>query len=103
VRITELLSVTISVDPLEIEHLLDALAKLPHHINPNLRYEEWATHVDFPAWRSWLDDLQETIAGERFHSAQISYRPAVVADGYDAVQSSWLTSEDTCRTKPLLH
>ncbi|MDQ1471545.1 MAG: hypothetical protein QOJ99_3025 [Bryobacterales bacterium] len=101
-RITELLSVTISVDPLEIEHLLDALAKLPHHINPNLRYEEWATHVEFPAWRSWLDDLEGTIAREGFDSARLSYRPAVVANGEDVVHSAWLTSEDTCRTKQLL-
>jgi hypothetical protein len=103
VRITDLLSVTISVDPLEIERLLDALAKLPHHINPNLRYEEWATHVEFPAWRSWLNDLQETIARDGFHSARLSYRPAVVASGDDNVHSPWLTSEDACRMKQLLH
>ena len=102
-RVTDLLSVSISVNPLDIEHLLDALAKLPHHINPNLRYEEWATHVEFPAWRSWLDDLNETIAREGFQSARLSYHPAIADSGGDAARSPWLTSEDTCRTKPMLH
>jgi hypothetical protein len=74
VNLTDLLSVSIAVSPLEIEHLLDALARLPYPINPDLRYEEWRTRVDFPAWRSWLGDLGAMLAQEQFDSAELAFR-----------------------------
>jgi hypothetical protein len=77
VRITDLLTVTVSIPPREIERFLDALAQLPYSINPNLRYEEWQTHIQFPAWRVWLDDLHAVLAAGNFHSARLRYTPAV--------------------------
>ena len=71
--ISDLLLVTISIPPRQIEQLLDALARLPHHINPELRYEEWRTWVVFPAYRSWLDDIERTIGLEPFESATLQY------------------------------
>lgn len=76
-RITDLLSVTVSIPPHQIERLLDALASLSWSINPSLRYEEWRTHVDFPAFRSGLDSLHEVLAREEFHAARLRYTPVV--------------------------
>lgn len=76
-RITDLLSVTVSVPPREIERFLDALAKLPYSINPTLRYEEWQTHVEFPAWRGWLEDLHRVLASGGFEAARLRYTPVV--------------------------
>jgi len=71
--ISDLLLVTISIPPRRIEQLLDALAQLPHHINPELRYEEWRTCVVFPAYRSWLNDLERMIGREPFEGATLQY------------------------------
>jgi hypothetical protein len=77
VRISELLSITVTVPPREIERFLDALAQLPHHINPSLTYEPCQTHIEFPAWRSWLTDVYALLSREGFESARLRYRPAV--------------------------
>lgn len=74
-QLSELISVTITIPPRDIEPFLDALAVLPHHINVSLRYEETVTHVEFPAWRWWLDDLFGVLGG--FAAARLRYRPAV--------------------------
>ena len=76
-RITDLVSVTLSIPPREIERLLDALSSLPYSINPSLRYEEWQTHIEFPAWRAWLDDLHGLIAQGGFDTARLRYKPVI--------------------------
>lgn len=76
-HISELLSITISLPARDIERFLDELAGLPYPINPTLRYEECLTHVDFPAWRSWLDDLHQLLRQKGFDSARLRYRPAI--------------------------
>ena len=76
-RITDLLSVSVSVPPREIERFLDALAQLPWSIHPTLRYEGWLTHIEFPAWRGGLDDLHDLLAAGHFDTARLRYTPAV--------------------------
>jgi hypothetical protein len=97
-QITELSSVTISIAPRDIERLLDALAQLPHPINPDLRYEEWLTHVDFPAWNSWVDDLRQLLEKEGFHGARLRCRPAIDAHSLPSLEAC---GTETCRTKQL--
>jgi hypothetical protein len=77
VQISDLLSVSVSVPPREIERFLDALAKLPWSINPTLRYEDGLTHIEFPAWRGWLDELHTILAAGHFDTAKLRYTPAV--------------------------
>jgi len=79
VHLADLLFVTVSVPPREIERFLDALGTLPYPVNFRLRYEEWQTHVEFPAYRSWLGDLQKMLVRHGFEPASLRYRPAVAA------------------------
>jgi hypothetical protein len=79
VPLSDLLLITISIPPREIERLLDALAKLPYHINPDLKYREWLTDVQFPAYRSWLTDLQQMLNREGFQCALLRDAPALAA------------------------
>lgn len=89
-RITELIIVTISVPPQETQRVLDLLAGLSTAVNPELRYELWQTHIEFPAWRCWLGALHEIIGREAFVSARMRYRLAV--------PSASLSSGEPCRT-----
>lgn len=77
--IADLLLISISIPPRDVEHVLDALARLPHAINADLKYAEWQTTVEFPAYRSWLPELRAMLARERFENARLSYSPAVDA------------------------
>lgn len=74
-----LLSVTVSVAPRDIEPLLDALSSAPPPIggtlNPSIRYEEWQIHADFPAYREWLGGIGDALAG--LESARMAFQPAV--------------------------
>lgn len=76
-HISELISVTITVPARDIERFLDDLAALPYSINPTLRYEEHFTRIDFPAWRTWLDNLHDLLRTKAFQSARLRYRPAL--------------------------
>jgi hypothetical protein len=96
VLITDLLEVTISVSRCDIERLLSALAELPFAINPTLRYEECTTHVDFPAYRQWLDAVHGALSGNPFLSTRLRYTPVV--DRFDLPRRSG----DSCTMTPLL-
>jgi hypothetical protein len=75
--IADLLLVSIAIPPRDVEHLLDALAKLPYPINAGLKYEEWQTTVEFPAYRSWLPDIRAMLENRGFNAARLKYSPAV--------------------------
>ena len=53
----ELVSVAISVDPRELEHLLEALAGIDFPINPQI-YHSDPTVVEFPAYAKGLPQVE---------------------------------------------
>jgi hypothetical protein len=58
----ELVSVSISVEPRDLEALLESLATLDFPINPQI-YHGSRTAVEFPAYRGRLEQVQTAVAG----------------------------------------
>ncbi len=75
--IADLLLISIAIPPRDVEHLLDALAQFPHPINAGLKYEEWQTTVEFPAYRSWLPAIRAMLESRGFNAARFKYTAAV--------------------------
>jgi hypothetical protein len=69
----ELVSVRISVEPAELEFLLDTLAQLPFPVNPEI-FHGWPTTVEFPAYRSRLAELRQILSrrGIQTKTVQVS-------------------------------
>ena len=65
-----LVSVTVSVDPLRLEALLDALAHLEFPVNPQI-YHQAATTVEFPAYENRLPEIRALLASYGFPGASI--------------------------------
>jgi hypothetical protein len=57
----ELVSVRISVDWRSLEDLLEALARAPFPVNPEIRHGNPSTIVEFPAYASHLDDVRRLL------------------------------------------
>ncbi|MBK9166989.1 MAG: hypothetical protein IPM24_05930 [Bryobacterales bacterium] len=62
----ELVSVTVSADPWDLEALLDALALLPFPVNPELHHpsgddDSALTRVSFPAYSRDLTAVREVL------------------------------------------
>ena len=85
VAIGDLLLIAISIPPREVERLLDSLAKLPHYINPALRYTEWLTIIEFPAYRAWLPDIDEILARDGHDGAQVQVLPQLYHQEIDEI------------------
>ena len=83
--IDDLLLIAISIHPREVEHLLDSLAKLPHYINPTLKYAEWQTTVEFPAYREWLRDIHEILARDGHDTAKVQVLPPLYHQEIDEI------------------
>lgn len=76
----ELISISIAVQPKDLESLLDALAVLDFPINPGIYHDaalvtryadgqektEAITLVDFPAYPAWVDAVRGTVAARGF-------------------------------------
>jgi hypothetical protein len=77
--IADLLLISIAIPPRDVEHLLDALAQLPYSINADLKYEEWQTTVEFPAYRSWLPHVRAMLASRGFNAARLKYSQPVMS------------------------
>ena len=75
--IGDLLLIAISIPPRDVEHTLDSLAKLPRHINPTLKYSEWLTTIEFPAYREWLPDIHAVLAQNGHETATVQIFPPV--------------------------
>ncbi|MDE3195370.1 MAG: hypothetical protein KGN84_03440 [Acidobacteriota bacterium] len=75
--IGDLLLIAVSIPPSEVERVLDSLARLPHYINPTLKYSEWQTTIEFPAYRSWLPDVHEVLARDGHEHAAVRILPAI--------------------------
>jgi hypothetical protein len=75
----ELVSVSISVDPRELEELLEALSQLDFPVNPQIYHAEGQspdarTIVEFPAYSGGLPQLHATLAAGGQDSAAVRVR-----------------------------
>jgi len=75
----ELVSVSISVDPRELEGLLEALSQLDFPVNPQIYHAEGQspaarTIVEFPAYSGGLSQLRATLSAAGQDSAAIRVR-----------------------------
>jgi hypothetical protein len=75
----ELVSISISVDPRDLEELLEALAHIDFPINPQIYHAEAhsaeaRTVVEFPAYASGLERVWAALAGSGFDTANIRVR-----------------------------
>lgn len=61
----ELLSIRVSVEPRLLEDLLECLALLPFHINPQI-YHGNPTVVEFPAYAPQLETVRRELASAGF-------------------------------------
>jgi hypothetical protein len=77
--IADLLLISIAIAPRDVEHLLEALARLPYSINAGLKYEEWETTVEFPGYRSWLPHVRGMLESRGFHAARLKYSQPVMS------------------------
>ena len=75
VRISDLLQITITIEPSRLEELLEELASLPHAIAVELFHGEWKTDVKFPAYRNWVDDVHAVLT--KFEGARLRYLPVL--------------------------
>ncbi len=66
----ELVSVSITVDPRDLEGLLEALAHVDFPINPQI-YHGAATIVEFPAYAGRLPQVRAALAGSGIDAAAI--------------------------------
>jgi hypothetical protein len=70
-----LVSVTISVEPLRLEALLDALAHLDFPINPQIYHDAGpATLVDFPAYEKRLPEIRGLLETCGFPAKSVTAR-----------------------------
>jgi hypothetical protein len=75
----ELVSVSISVDPSDLEALLEALAHTDFPINPQIFHADGhsaqaRTIVEFPAYAGGLPQVRAALAGSGFDAAAIRVR-----------------------------
>ena len=64
----ELLTVSILVEPRNLEHLLDRLGESQFPIDPQIYHDAHlhgraAALIEFPAYAAWLDELNTLLAG----------------------------------------
>lgn len=78
----ELVSVRITVDAAELEHLLEALAELPFPVNPHIIHHlDHGAHtaVEFPAYQPSLEGVRRALRCADFDSRCLQVRPMVEA------------------------
>src|SRR5689334_16576950 len=78
----ELVAVSITVKPRDLEALLEALAGVDFPINPQIYHAELETVVQFPAYAGGLPQVCATLAATGFDPRTISVRGML-----DAIQS----------------
>ena len=64
----ELLTVTISAEPRDLEDLLDRLGQSQYPIDPQIYHDAQVdgrpvTLVEFPAYPGWLDEIRQLVEG----------------------------------------
>jgi hypothetical protein len=81
----ELVVASITVEPHEIEELLDALAHVPFPVNPQIYHQRGV--VEFPAYAQRVPDVRATLAAFGFDPSILLVRSmldALHASGRDA-------------------
>jgi hypothetical protein len=81
----ELVVVSITVEPHQLEELLDALAHVPFPVNPQIYHQRGV--VEFPAYAQRVPDVRATLAAFGFDSSVLLVRSmldALHASGRDA-------------------
>ena len=68
----ELVSVSISVDPRDLEALLEALAHVDFPLNPQIL--QGPTRVEFPAYAGGLGQVRDAIAAAGFDAGALRVR-----------------------------
>ncbi len=66
-----LLSVSIPVEPRELEDLLDALAQLSFPINPQIHHVASPTLVEFPAYACRLPEIKKVLRDYGFKETEL--------------------------------
>jgi hypothetical protein len=82
-----LVSVSISVEPLRLEALLDALARLDFPINPQIYHAAGpATEVEFPAYEKRLPEIRGLLEIYGFRGESVTSKPMLdsIRDGHAA-------------------
>ena len=74
----ELVLVRVSIDPRQLEELLDSLAHLDFPVNPQI-YHTKPTLVEFPAYAPWLDSVYMRLTRDGFDRESIDVRPMLAA------------------------
>ena len=108
-----LISINITVEPCDLEALLEALAQLDYPINPQIYHQGMAVYrtrdgrehsepttiVDFPAYATWVADIRRVLSLYGFDPASVhvfamleelhghqTFRPAPDGADYAAVR-----------------
>ena len=66
----ELVSVTVSVDPRDLEEVLEVLAELNFPVNPQICHGP-STTVEFPAYAVHLADIGARLGAAGFHAVSV--------------------------------
>jgi hypothetical protein len=67
----ELISLSIAVEPRLLEDLLETLATLSFPVNPGLCHQPAQVTVEFPAYRSRLDEVRDALVSRGFEAADL--------------------------------
>ena len=68
VQVSDLLWVTVSVPPTQIEEVLSRVERLPEPVNCDIRYENGQMEVGFPTYQRWLSSLRALFPGVISHT-----------------------------------
>jgi hypothetical protein len=74
----ELISLRITIDPRQLEELLDCLSQLSFPINPQI-YHAKPTVVEFPAYQNRLKEVSDALRAYGFAAAALQLRPMLQA------------------------
>ncbi len=70
----ELLCATVRVHPRDLEDLLDALARIPFPVNPEIHHGGPLTAVDFPLFSGRLPEVEAVLRASGFDRAALDVR-----------------------------
>jgi len=74
-----LVVVRIRCEANRLEDLLEALAELPHPLNPQIRHHQGGgpeTIVEVPAYGAWIEEMSAALTGAGFPTGALEVVPA---------------------------
>ncbi len=81
-----LVSVRVSVEPWLLEEVLDALARMPFPINPEIFHGD-PIQVVFPAYEPQVRQVRDTLAACGFSRKSIQYQKMLWPDASDIIEA----------------